>query len=69
MYSEGEGMKTTKGHSVAGLQSAYHPRENVYRGWSGRVRVVEGNPYYDDYVKWNEQGVAQKHNYGDINVK
>lgn len=62
-------MKTTKGHSVAGLQTAYHPKENVYRGWSGRVRVVEGNPFYDEYVKWNSDGSAFKHEYGDLIFK
>lgn len=62
-------MRTDKGHSVAGLQTAYHPKENVYRGWSGRVRVVEGDPYYDEYVKWNSDGSAFKHEYGDLDLR
>lgn len=62
-------MKTTKNLNVSGLQTAYHPKENVYRGWSGRVRVVEGNPYHDDYAKWDYSGKAFKHEYGDINLK
>lgn len=62
-------MKTNKGYSVAGLQAAYHPRENVYRGYSGRVRVVEGDPYFDDYVKFNSDGSAFKHEFGDLDFK
>lgn len=62
-------MKTNKGYSVAGLQTAYDPKENVYRGYSGRVRVVEGNPYFDEYVKFNSDGSAFKHEYGDINLR
>lgn len=59
-------MKTTKGYSVAGLQTAYHPKESVYRGWSGRLRVVAADPYYDEYLKWNSDGSAFKHDYGDL---
>ena len=62
-------MKTTKGFSVFGLQTAYHPKSNVYRGWSGRVRVVEGNPYYDEYHKWDSDGSAFKHEFGDLDFK
>lgn len=62
-------MTTTKGYSVAGLQTAYHPKENVYRGYSGRVRVVEGNPFYDDYAKWNSDGSAFKHKYGNLDLR
>mgnify|MGYP000176063627 CR=1 FL=1 len=62
-------MKTTKGHSAAGLQTAYHPKDNAYRGYSGRVRVVDGDPYHDEYVKWNSDGTAFKHEYGDINLR
>lgn len=59
-------MTTTKGYSVAGLQTAYHPKESVYRGWSGRLRVVAEDPYYDEYLKWNSDGSAFKHDYGDL---
>lgn len=62
-------MKTTKGHSVSGLQTAYHPKENVYRGWSGRVRVVDGDPYHDEYLKWNSDGSAFKHEYGNLDLR
>tara|TARA_R110002126_G_scaffold209616_1_gene356204 strand:- start:1110 stop:1304 length:195 start_codon:yes stop_codon:yes gene_type:complete len=62
-------LKTSKGYSVAGLQTAYHPKENVYRGWSGRLRVVEGDPFYDDYAKWNSDGSAFKHEYGNLDLR
>lgn len=62
-------MKTNKGFAVFGLQAAYHPKSNVYRGYSGRVRVVEGNPYFDEYVKWNSDGSAFKHEYGDLDLR
>ena len=62
-------MKTSKGFAVFGLQTAYHPKSSVYRGWSGRVRVVEGDAYFDEYVKWNSDGSAFKHEYGDINLR
>lgn len=68
MYSEGEGVRTNKGHSVAGLQKAYHAKTNSYQGYSGRVRIVEGNPYFDEYCKFNSDGSAFKHEYGDINL-
>lgn len=59
-------MKTTKGLAVFGLQTAYHPKSNVYHGWSGRVRVIEDNPYFDECVKWNSDGSAFKHEFGDL---
>ncbi len=62
-------MKTTKGYSVAGLQKSFDTAIYAYQGWSGRVRVVEGNPFYDDYAQWDEQGQAIDHEYGDINLK
>lgn len=62
-------MQTTKGYSVAGLQKSFDTAIYSYQGWSGRVRVVEGNPFHDDYAKWDEQGNAKDHEYGDINLK
>lgn len=62
-------MTTDKGYSVAGLQTAYHPKENVYRGWSGRLRVVAGDPFYDEYVKFNSDGSAFKHEYGNLDLR
>ena len=62
-------MKITKGFAVFGLQTAYHPKSNVYRGYSGRVRVVEDNPYFDDYVKFNSDGSAFKHEFGDLDLR
>lgn len=61
-------MRTSKGYKVSGLQKSWHPKINNYRGWSGRVRVVEGNPFYDEYVKFNSDGTAFKHEFGDIDL-
>lgn len=62
-------MKTTKNLSVSGLQRSFDTKTYSYQGWSGRVRVVAGDPFYDDYCKWNSDGSAFKHEYGDINLK
>ncbi|WP_010197053.1 hypothetical protein [Psychrobacter sp. PAMC 21119] len=62
-------MKTTKDFSVSGLQKSFDTKNYAYQNWSGRVRVVEGNPYYDDYAKWSEDGTARDHEYGDIHLK
>ncbi|KAF0569550.1 hypothetical protein FQV37_2576 [Psychrobacter nivimaris] len=62
-------MKTTKGLNVLGLQKSFDTAIYAYQGWSGRVRVVEGDPSCDDYAKWDEQGKANDHEYGDINLK
>lgn len=59
-------MKTTRGLSVAGLQKSFDTKAYAYQNWSGRVRVVKGDPYYDDYVKWSEDGTAKDHEYGDL---
>ena len=62
-------MRTTKDLKVSGLQKAYSTRTYSYRGHSGRVRVVEGNPFYDDYAKWDDNGKAWQHDYGDLVFK
>lgn len=62
-------MKTTKNIKVIYLQKAYHPRAGTYQGWTGKLRVVAGDPFYDEYLKWNSDGSAFKHEYGDINLK
>lgn len=62
-------MKTTKGFSVSGLQKAYDTKVFAHKGWSGRVRVVAGDPFHDDYAKWDDFGNAKDHEYGDINLK
>lgn len=61
-------MRTNKGYAVSGLQRAYHPKTDSYSGWSGRVRVVNGNPFYDEYVKFNSDGTAFNHGFGDIDL-
>lgn len=62
-------MKTTKNLKVSGLQKSFDTKVYSYQGWSGRVRVVEGDPFHDDYAKWDKHGAAKDHDYGDINLK
>ncbi|WLG14615.1 hypothetical protein Q6344_04580 [Psychrobacter cibarius] len=62
-------MKTTKDLNVSGLQKAYDTKVFAHKGWSGRVRVVAGDPFHDDYAKWDDFGNAIDHEYGDINLK
>lgn len=62
-------MKTTKDLNVSGLQKSFDTKACSHQGWSGRVRVVEGDPSHDDYAKWDKQGAAKDHDYGDINLK
>ncbi len=62
-------IKTTKNLNVSGLQKAFDTKVYSYQGWSGRVRVVAGNPFHDDYAKWDKHGAAKDHDYGDINLK
>lgn len=62
-------MKTTKGLKVSGLQKSFDTKVYSYQGWSGRVRVVAGDPFHDDYAKWDKHGAAKDHDYGDINLK
>lgn len=62
-------MRTSKGYKVSGLQKSWHPKINNYRGWSGRVRAVKGDPFHDEYVKFNSDGTAFKHKFGDIDLK
>ena len=62
-------MKTTKDLNVSGLQKSFDTKVYFYQGWSGRVRVVEGDPFHDDYAKWDDFGNAKDHEYGDINLR
>lgn len=62
-------MKTTNGLKVAGLQKAFNVKTLRLSGWSGRVRVIAGDPFHDDYAKWDDQGKAVAHEYGDINLQ
>lgn len=59
-------MQTSKGCTVSGCQTAYNPRLNSYSEISGRVRVVEGNPFFDQIVRWDLNGYAINHELGDI---
>ena len=62
-------MKTTKNFNVSGLQKSFDTKVYSYQGWSGRVRVVAGDPFHGDYAKWDKHGAAKDHDYGDINLK
>lgn len=62
-------MKTTKDINVIYLQKAYYPKTGAYQGWTGKLRVVAGDPFHDEYAKWDEHGNAIDHEYGDINLK
>ena len=62
-------MKITNDIKVIYLQKAYRPKTGTYQGWTGKLRVVAGDPFYDEYLKWNSDGSAFKHEYGDINLK
>ena len=62
-------MRTTKGLKVSGLQKSFDTKSYCYKSQSGRVRVVEGDPYHDDYAKWSDDGKARDHEYGDINLR
>lgn len=61
-------MKTTNDFVVMGLQKAYNIKDFEFKGWSGRVRVVVGNPFHDEYMKWDDHGKAVDHEYGDIDI-
>ncbi|WP_218689093.1 hypothetical protein [Psychrobacter sp. BF1] len=62
-------MRTTESLEVSGLQKSFDTKAYAYQGYSGRVRVVEGNPFHDDWAKWSDDGRAKDHNYGDINLR
>ena len=59
-------MKTTKGYRVFGLQPSFDTTTYSYSKQSGRVRAVEGNPYFDQYVRWEASGKAIGHDFGDL---
>ena len=62
-------MKTTtdQGVSVFGLKKSVNPSTMQYDKWSGRARIVEGNPYHDQRLAWDLNGNAIDHQYGNIN--
>lgn len=59
-------LKTSKGYTLAGFGRAYNPKSNNWNEYSGRVRVVEDDPYFDCIVRWDLSGKAIDHNLGDI---
>lgn len=59
-------MMTSKGYSLTRLSRAYDPVANHWNQYSARVRVVEGNPFFDQIVRWDLDGNAINHELGDI---
>lgn len=57
---------TTKGYTVAGLDRAYNPRFNHWLEYSGRVRVIDSDPFFDEMVRWDKDGIAIDHGFGDL---
>lgn len=45
---------------------AYDPAGNHWNQYSARVRAVEGNPFFDQIVRWDLEGNAINHELGDI---
>lgn len=55
--------KTTKNYSVSGLQKMLRHGRLV---WTGRVRRVSDDPFFDKYADWELNGRAIKHDLGDL---
>lgn len=59
-------LKTSKGYTLTRLSRAYDPAGNHWNQYSARVRAVEGNPFFDQIVRWDLEGNAINHELGDI---
>jgi len=59
-------LKTSKGYTLTRLSRAYNPAGNHWNQYSARVRAVEGNPFFDQIVRWDLEGNAINHELGDI---
>lgn len=59
-------LKTSKGYTLTRLSRAYDPAGNHWNQYSARVRAVEGNPFFDQIVRWDLKGNAINHELGDI---
>lgn len=61
--------KTTKGYEVFALKRWFNAK-TLTPTWSGKIRLVEGNPYFDEYFAWyrepHRNGVAIEHDKGDL---
>jgi hypothetical protein len=59
---------TTLGHQVFALQRI----EDAHRQkrWSGKIRLVKDNPYYDQYFHWHrgyqDNGLSIDHEMGNL---
>lgn len=58
-------MKTSKGYQIAYLNRCTYQTQG-FEGFSGRVRVVSDDPYYDEVVKWDSNSQPIGHEYGSI---
>lgn len=59
-------LKTSRGYTLTRLSRAYDPVANHWNQYSARVRVVEGNPFFDQIVRWDLNGNTINHELGDI---
>lgn len=60
--------KTTKGHEVFALQRMEDPKTRQPL-WSGKIRMVKDNPYFDEYFDWRRgwnDGLAIEHDMGNL---
>lgn len=62
-------IKTTKGYEVFAFKRWFDAK-TMTPTWSGKIRVVPGNPHYDEYFKWyrdpKRDGKAIDHDMGDL---
>lgn len=58
-------MKTSKGYQIAYLNICTYQTQG-FEGFSGRVRVVSDDPYYDVVVMWDSKSQPIGHEYGSI---
>ena len=58
-------MKTSKGYQIAYLNRCTYQMQG-FEGFSGRVRVVSDDPYFDEIVRWDSNSQPINHEYGSI---
>ena len=59
---------TQSGYYVCGVKREQDPILNQ-RVIAGRLQVIKNNPFYDEYVAWNINGVALDHDYGNLDME
>lgn len=59
---------TTLGYQVFALQRIEDAHKQ--KQWSGKIRMVKDNPFYDQYFKWHrgyqDNGLAIDHEMGNL---